>query len=507
MAESSEEWDRYKRWNIAIADVVYPVSEAGIPVYLDLEDDVLAAIAAIAEPNVSEPGEALVEAVKATLTFGRGPGKVLRQHLINLDSWWSDADTAEPPPTLALVAVFSLAAENMHDGEGKAANNYYDRLRQLLKISRDDLDTLQKAYRFQYDGMAVSTYLWTSLNDWLEYLEGNRGLPTAIASATGHAHIGFPLSQALVRATDRERFIEMFAAYGLPPGGSLPPSEMAQLLTDWMSMVPCPATNNLERVWNREVAARERIVDVARLCLESWDGTGVDDVAVPAGAGRPDLVRVRAQLRSFPGPEIEVTLVLPARVEQEVETLEVLDKDERVIGELDLVGAASGWMTLADPSEVSPGSLLGGLVSFRREGRPSPLGRRPRRLIPMRYDDLMQAYIEVERVQLGEDSMLLARSEIAPVVTNLLENAARPGFNRIEVLPGLPPGWVLFKHVQILSSIPESELRNKLVDLHVLQPLAVSYCAFQGGDAAPWPPSEVVDCRATRTTRVDGLGL
>ena len=82
------DWDRYLRWNEAIATVVFSRDSAGRPVYLDLEDEVLAAIRDVAEPNAAAAALSLVEAVKKTLYLRGGSLPRLRR---------------APPPT-ALVA-------------------------------------------------------------------------------------------------------------------------------------------------------------------------------------------------------------------------------------------------------------------------------------------------------------------------------------------------------------------------------------------------------------------
>lgn len=483
MAGSDGEWDRYERWNAAIAEVVYSAESAGAPVYLDLEDEVLDVLCDAAEPTADDPRGALVGAVKGTLVLGHGPADVLRGHLRRLDQW-RRAGMVAPPPTLPLLAILSLAAENMHEGEGKAANNFYDRLVELLELSEVEKQRFTNAYRKDRDGRAVSTDLWVSVNDWLEMLEGNRGLPTAFA--LGHAHIGLPLSQALVRRTDREKLGSMFAGYGLAPHSSLPPDEMELLINEWLARTPCPASNSLERMWKRDKTARGRIIEVARLTLEAWDGP--DEATKGAGAAdraHIDSVRIKALLRTFPGRLLELSLVLPARTSADVETLDVINQDGTPTGSLDLVPATSGWLGLADPSDIDPASLLAGEVLLRRQGQEQPLRRRPRRLIPMRRDDMLQAFVECERIQLGEDALVLVQSEIAPKVADLLAVAGRPGFTQIDSLPGLPDGWTVFDKVQILSSIPTELLKGQLVDLNLLQPLATSQVVLQGGLKLP----------------------
>lgn len=234
-------------------------------------------------------------------------------------------------------------------------------------------------------------------------------------------------------------------------------------------------------MWN-DATARGRIVEVARLTLESWDAPSVDAIASVA---QVDSVRIRAAIRNFPTRQLEISLVLPARSDGAMESVEVLDDDGAPIASLDLVPASSGWLTLVDSSDIDVASFLTGETRLRRNGQTQPLRRRPRRLIPMRRDDMLQAFVECERVQLGEDTLVLVRSEIVPKVAELLDAAARPGFTQLNSLPGLPEGWSLFDQVQILSSVPPEQLKGRLVDLNLLQPLATSQMVLQGGMRLP----------------------
>ncbi len=54
-------------------------------------------------------------------------------HVLRLRHW-EKSDRVTPPPTIPLLAVLCLAAEDMRDGDGFAANNYYDRLMPLLDV-------------------------------------------------------------------------------------------------------------------------------------------------------------------------------------------------------------------------------------------------------------------------------------------------------------------------------------------------------------------------------------
>lgn len=483
MAGSTAEWDRYLRWNGAVAEVVYSPEAAGTPVYLDLDDDVLAAVCDVAEPGADDPASTLSEVVKGTLVLRYGASRVLRSHLHRLETW-RRGSMLDPPPTLALLAMLSLVAETMHAGEGMKQHNFYGRLAELLDLNVQELGWLRSAYRRQDNGAAVSVRLWGSLNDWLETLEGNRGLPTAMA--LGHEHVGLPLSQALVRRTDREKFGDLFALNSLPPRSALPAFDMENLISEWMSRRPCPASNTLERLWKAGPDLRARITSVALQTLATWDGVSETSPNQGGSSRAPvDIVRAKAALRSFPSRRLDVGLALPARSTEEVELYEAVDADGTVVGSLELVPAASGYLGLADPDAIDSGSFLSGDVLLRKAGQSQTLRRRARRVVPMRYDDLLLAYVECERVQLGEEVLLLVRSVIAPTVVKVLEAIARPGFVVTNELPGLPDEWTLVSSVQVLSSIPD-ELRKQVpVDINVVQPLASSQVVLQGGLRLP----------------------
>lgn len=482
MDRSRAEWERYERWNGAVADVVYTPATAGKPAYLDLEEDVLDSIRDLAEPEAAEAAAALIEATRSVLRVDAGPSAFLRTVLQRLARWERER-SLEPPPTLALLAVLSFAAENMQEGDGKAAHNFYGRVAEVLDLDEKQLKCFIDAYRCRRDGAPTSERLWGSLSSWLERLEGNRGLPTAFADT--HAHVGLPLSQALVRKTDRDKLSDLFASYGLHAHSSLPTDEVEELIDEWLSRVPCPASNSFERMWKRDRFARARIIETAQTTLGAWDGTTSRPVEVVLGGRQTGSVRVMARLHRFLGARLEINLVVPAFGEPSDTALTLLDAEGEAIGELDLTPLASGWLGLADPSDIDAASFLRGEARLRGPGSPVTLHRRPRRLIPLRHDDLLQGFIECERINLGEAALLLVREEIADRVEGALHLAARPGFVRHDNLVGTPEGWSLFEDVQILSTIPPELMKQQLVDVNVLQPTATSQVTLEGGLRLP----------------------
>lgn len=481
MEGSVDAWARYDAWNAAVAEVLFTSEQAGTYVYLDVEDDVLDRMQDIAEPDAIDGPEALAMSVRETLVFDRGPAALLRRHLRRLDIWW-DGSMVDPPPVLAILGCLSRAAHAMHGGEGMAAHNYYDRLARLMRLEDLQKKELIDAYRRTRGDDVVSNLLWASLNEWLVRLEGNRGLPTA--EAVGFAHVGLPMSQALVRRMDRERMGAMFASAGLAPHGSVPLDLMERLLDEWLSQVPCPATKALHRSW-RDGEVRERIASVACQVLEAWDGPDDADASASASGLNVDTLRMRALVRTFPSRRLDLTLLVPAGGGQQVEIGHLLDRDGSSIAALDLVPAASGWLTPADDSGLEMASVLAGQVEIQRDGAARPFRRRPRRLVPLTHDPMLSAFVETERVQLGEEAVLLAHSELVGPLDELLSRSARPGYRSTTDIPGLPAGWRLYDGVQILSSIPRDLLSKTRLEFNVLQPLATSQVVLEGGLRLP----------------------
>ena len=226
-----------------------------------------------------EPTDAvaqLADTVRMTLDLDSGPESVFAQHLRNLRLWRrttlkksrDEGMMPQVPPALGLLAVLTLAAEEMqHDGEF-GGNAYYPRLFRVLCLYEGKRQSrLKTAYRKHAEE------LWGGLNEWLSAADGRLGLPTAYALS--HRFIGLPLSQALVRSADRREFPLMFHRFGLPPGGEISPADMVRLIDNWLEMRPCPVSRSLESLWRRG-QARERIANVVAIELRSWDGTLAD---------------------------------------------------------------------------------------------------------------------------------------------------------------------------------------------------------------------------------------
>lgn len=469
-------WGTFDRWNQAVVDVVYKPEKAGLPVYLDMDEDVIRDVASAAGYDGADPEQALLEVVRSTLDL-RPWGYVFRPHVKRVATWRKQTrkraagEHLAAPPVLPLLAVLTLAAENMGADSDFAAHAYYPRLYKLLGV-----ETHEAQVRVQDEYRGCAEDLWGSLNQWLEALDGGLGTPTAYALS--FRYVGLPMSQALVRAADRRKLPDLFGLFGLAPGMQVAPSDMVRLLEVWVGQEPSPASNQFRHAFSN-ANAKERIAEVVALELLAWDGT------IPEGGPQGPVsagVRLIAGLRAFPVPALEVGVQAHFAAVQGPATVRVTS----AVGEapaIEFAPAAGGWLTARRLTGVDVGSLLSGLLALEEQETCATATRRPRGLVTLRRDELLGAFTEVERVQLGEDFLLMVRDEknLAAKVADALAHVARPGFARVDAMAGLPAGWVLFRDVQVMA-VGCNDLG---VALNALVPIVTSQLSLSEGLKLP----------------------
>lgn len=454
----------YGRLCEATAEELFGADRAGQPVYTLAEEDTIARIVTMAGLGDGAK-DAFLGTVRSTLhldDYGVAPlrwhTQASHRHLRN---------PLETPPSLPLLVVLTLAAESMQAGTDMASNNYYGRLFPLLGVPADRHQRLITDYR-----NAAET-LWGSLNAWLEAWEGERGVPTAYATG-GMRLIGLPMSQAVVRRHDRQGLHDVFGAEGLPPGFRMGAPDMELVLDPYATKQPSPLSSNLRRLWTIP-AARERIVQAACLELEAWTGGG-DRLA--DGSRPRSSTRVLAYLRTFPRRAIEFNLAIPAVAT--TDTFASFDSSEGTIRVPTRAGP-TGTVRLSSTDALSAESLLGNVIEGSLGDEGAPIERRPRRVVPLRWDELQGCFVEVERVALGEDNLVLALDDARHRVEKHLEACARPGWELLESVGGLPDGWLLFRQVQLVSA-PGGATHVELIPL---VPRTRTSLTLRGGFALP----------------------
>lgn len=479
----ADDWETYAAYNNAVAEVFFTSDAAGLPVYLDLDEDAVAAVGQRLGIAPHEVSAGLASAVTKVLDLRSQSDTFavpLRQTWLWLRMWQQtrrdDRTNISAPPILALLAVFSMAAERMGSDSTMSPNNYFGRLSQLLRVEvTGQRDRLEKHYRGRVE------FFWNVLGQWLVGLDGMRGLPSAVALS--HRYVGLSISQALVRGYDRGKLPKFFSAYGLNAGQEIPPREIEPYLHDWLSHDPPPLSRGLANLWKRQPSARERISAVVALELQMWTGVDAEDSCRPQSANTRsgDVRLVALTRRTSLASRVELNIVArlpgldgPCRM-QVVSTVD----DQKPI--LDFIPGTNGWHRLHRPVDLGSTSILDGILQLANaEGR--VVERFPRPVVPMHKDEALGQFLEVERLHLAEDSIVFAVSRLADDVQETLTHVARPGFRRIDSgAEGVPEGWTLFVDVQVLGLLPAGVNDS----INVLQPMVYSQLALADGLKLP----------------------
>ena len=470
----------YASWNSAVASYFFGGRWSGRPVYLDLEPEVLHELGAMTgEPG--DPDTALINAVIETLEFSTPGTNVFRLHREAYRAWISSEDTGVPPPFLALLAFFSLVAEQMRSDDQFRANNFYGRLAQALRIQDSSLQ--DKVHR---DYQGIGGLLWDGLNSWLTSNKGRLGLPTAFAF-DWRSHVGKPMSQALVSEQDRRRFKEAFIDFGLEPG-RVALTEMEELLDDWLPHSSVSAS--LQRLWEIQ-DARERIAAVACLELEAWDG-----LSEPTATRAAELpLRLVGNLVRMPTLRLELGLRVRSLEASAAGSYALVTKSraDRESGVLKNPGSPVGliespietWYEFDDPDRLSiPGALIEHVRLESRDEQRSAVTRAPKRLITLIFDPEVRWYREVSRARLGERHLLIAHGSLQEELESLLGTVALPGWrlHTADGLAGCPIGWTVASDVHIGAVADDSAYGD---DTQQLYPRGAASVSLDGGFRMP----------------------
>ena len=474
--------DKYQKINRALADAYFTVERAGVPVYLDLDDEAFALAAASIELSREDLETELVSSSRSLLHIRRTGNGVLANYDRLLARWARDRARAEaakeiyltPPPVVALLAVFTIAAERMGDGD-MSENAYYPQLFRLLDVPEDEQGRFKTAFR-------TTEWYWDALAQWLEKQDGNRGIPSAYALS--HRFVGLPVSQALVRESERRRLTRMFEEMGLEVGAPVSNLDMEAALDQWIGQIPSPASVNLRSLWSRE-GARDRVADIALVEFRSWDGVarnGKRAESLEGGRAQRSVRLAVTESSDFFDTRFDFAALIPREGESPTQVSLVVGED-RIPLPARRVDDVRVGIPLS-PTAVDVASALHGVLTFETTYR--LVLRYPRRVVPFVKDTALTAYIESDTLALGVAAAILVADDggLPGDVQRFLERAALPGFERI-VGPecGVPAGWVLFTHVQAMQRVGDEV--PKASPLAVLNPGVNVQMSLVGGFRIP----------------------
>ena len=491
------DWNRYDLWNSAIFSRFFGEGVSGRLVYIDIDDEDFSEMAPDHQTDTT-PLEDFIHVLTKTFDLRRG-------HLIDRQferlSLWKSTGSPAPPPFIAALAFFCLAAQKMRGDKRFSASNYYDRLAQVLfgvKYSDFQKDVLQS-------GFQRASLLWEELEVWLRGKNGLCGLPSALPMY-GLSHVGYPISQALLRSNDREKLAEFFLEEGFNPGQEVPPGDMGRLMAPW---VPKSSLSQAAKTSWKNASARRRMAEFASLALGTWDG-GHPEAEQAERTTYSTPLAIEASLIRGPKPRLLWGIVFRLPPKTSVATFEVdqdgkgLPGDGKYIQSV-TVGQGLGGRWSESVAGVSIADFLVTSVDMTARDTRTRSIWQPRKVIVLTWDDELKVFRSQRHLEFGRRSMVLVYETVAHKVSGILAMSDAGGMRRVPNSLGVPKDWVLFQDIQLMR-IPDT---GEDPDLYVLVPEIWSSVEWEGGIALPgrkqWLPSRMPTVRINSIEEVHRL--
>ena len=442
----------YEAWNRLLADRFFRRDCAGRPVYLSVDDEELEELAPKARVATEVAAESLADSVKREFIFSQTTGLYGRFFRATLE--WRAAPEEKPPPYIAMLAVAVLAGSRMAGDPSQrvASHNYYRRYNELFGW---DPDSGQPA------GFDELRRLWKDLDRWLEEDRSGRLGTSTVPEDPFPAHVGYPISQCLLRDSDRRRLTEFFRSIGLKPGDEITPSELFTYLRSWANP-GCGLSDPAVRVIaGASGSVAEEIAEIAHAELSGWSGEVLDE----QGRRRGELALVLEVKQA--GTWVRAKF-WARRPEGFPAVTEVRTRSGERVG---LTALAREWYGPVElplrNQDLRDGVVLeGDEYSFAYAGG---------RVIPLRASDEIGSWVSVRQVTATEPHCVIVHASLLEPVRRFLSTHAESW----QEAPGggnLPQGWQVLRNVRITSpaSPPEPFLKP-------LAPRFGTATSFEGG--------------------------
>lgn len=493
------DWTQYDMWNRLLFDRYFNADAANRLVYIDVDEEELGRLTS--DDQVSPyPSKDFVTAVKGTLDLRRG--HLLDSHLQRLQGWRAGG-AYPPPPFIAVLAFFCLVAQCMKTDEMFRSNNYYDRLAERL-LGNDYEKQKREDIRI---GFERAHELWKWLEAWLISQGGRCGLPSA-RPMYGLAHVGYPISQALLRAHDRQKLPEFFAGAELQPAQEIPAPDLERLMTHW---VPNSSLSQAAKTsWNNS-AARRRMAEAAGLELSTWDGTlPVHETWQQPAPTIP--IAIESKVCTGPRPRLLWGVVfrmspeLPEAIYEVTEDGHGIPMGGKYVESIKVAhGLGERW---SEPiSGVSIADFLMTKIAMIAKGTKSKALWQPRKVLVLTWDDELKLYRSQQHLEFGRRSMVLVYKAIATKVSEALSSVDAGSMRHIPESWGVPQDWVVYEDIH-LTRIPDT---GEDADLDALIPEIWTSIEWNGGLALPgrkqWLASRLPTVRVNSIEEVQRLAV
>ncbi|MGC4154863.1 MAG: hypothetical protein QM628_17565 [Propionicimonas sp.] len=270
--------EAYAHWQERLAQEFFD-GRSGQPIVMFVDQSELDHIAG---PGV-DGARSLASAVRTLAD--PAAGRTMFNGIRALNRHWASSGKVGPPPTLPLLALTVLAASEMRRDAAGAAHNYYIRLAGTLLPDADEQTLEDLRFDLGQGGAFLDAVeIWQEIDRWLTQQGGTFGVSTIPHDLGRYSRIGYPLSQTLVRRSDRATLTRFFDRMDFKRHGVPQPTPLLDLLRLWVRRRP-------QGFSDRFVQSLEdpnlggMIARLIHSLAETWDGI----VVTAEGLRRLDL--------------------------------------------------------------------------------------------------------------------------------------------------------------------------------------------------------------------------
>ncbi len=407
----------YEDWQSRLSAEFFSPDYHRPPIIMFIDGEELARIC----PETPDPVGSLRAAVLAEL---RRTNKLSVLEPINRRvSVWSAGPRETPPPSLPLLAITVLAGSKMRNDGVFRASAYYPRLVELMTDEQNSLtaEGLQKHFD-------VIAEMWRCLDTWIEGRQDVLG-PSTISNQT-YAKIGYPLSQTVLKTSDRERLFDFFDQVHLDQRPDASPPELLRLLRLWLDRPRGFSTPFTTLV-------REGSDDPFLLAV----------IAKLAVQTRTELTAPNGHIRLHLGMCVDlerwaITWAIRTHPGLDTDHLKLTNGSMLVIARPDY---GSTYRVISGTLPEDPKLIT---ERIRATGTKSVLTKDLNRLWILRTDPLSGMWLSVGSIDPGAEHLLLVQDHDTSTMDDLLAKAAEPGY--VKLRGRLIPGWIAYAGV-ILS--------------------------------------------------------
>lgn len=476
----------YETWNDALRTAYFGENQAGCLVYLDQDDDAFEKAAEIVGVDRQNTIESLAASIREKLCW-KASGRTAFAEFDEMTKRWmhrrrraeADGVPTPHPPHIALLMILSIAAERMGsqaEDSTSAEMGFYTQLERLLNVPGEESQRIRTSFR------KSSEAYWEALRLWLEGEDGEMGLPSA--HALMYRYTGLPISQALIRETERRNLRRMFEEQGFLAGTSVSHQEMHNALDVWIRSSWTTANAALIKMWSSP-ETQIRVTDIALVEFSTWEGpaeSGSQSFRSTGGSNRCLLTlrEIRQALKTV------FRFGMISNIGSEIDERGKLNAAGGVPIEVTLRPKGAGQVGIDFGStELENGSVLGGDIQIETPSG-TQLRRLPKNVVIFTRDPLTESYVESDRITPATSSRVLVHDQgtLVSDVERILDDAAQPGFRRLASgSSGIPSDWVAFDKVQILRT-PAAHLIQG-TDLSGFHPRLTTQMSLAGGLKLP----------------------